>query len=261
MPDALHAALSPERWPTFVLLTARLGGLMLTAPGWSGAGMPRMVRAALVVVLAVLLLPAAPVVALPDRVLDLPLPLVCEMAIGLVIGLAAAVVMQAMGFAGEVLSMQMGLSIAPLLSPVPELEVVGVGPIMAVLGIVIYLGLGGHLILLRALAQSLRTLPPGAGLDFGAGLPIATTLVGQLFVCAVSAAAPVLVALLLTHVALAILGRAVPQLNAMMLSFPVTVGVGLLMLAASLPILETLVGRWVGALPGDVARLFEPLHR
>lgn len=261
VPDFMTAALTPEKWPTFVLLTGRLGGLFITAPAWSGTTMPRMIRTALTVVLAVLLLPMAPAAAMPERVLDLPLPMAAEIAIGLVIGLTAAVLVQGVGLAGEVISMQMGLSIAPALAPVPELEVVGIGPISTALAILIYLSLGGHLILLRALADSLHTLPPGAGIVFTGGGPVAAALAGQLFSCGASVAAPVMVTLLLTNLALAMLGRAVPQLNVMMVSFPLTIGVGLLMYAVSLPNVSSVVARWVQELPGSVDGMLAPFQR
>lgn len=259
VPDFVSTALTPERWPTFALLTGRIGGLMLTAPAWSGTSLPALVRTAVTVVLALLLLPMAPAVAMPEHVLDLPLPMAAEIAIGLVIGLSAAVLVQAVGLAGEVMSMQMGLSIAPALAPVPELEVVGVGPISSLLATLIYLSLGGHLMLIRALAGSLHTLPPGSGIVFTGGGSVAMALAGQLFSCAASAAAPVMVTLLLTNLALAILSRAVPQLNAMMVSFPLTIGVGLLMYAVSLPNVSAVVARWVQALPGVVDGLLAPL--
>jgi flagellar biosynthetic protein FliR len=260
VPDFLESALTPARWPAFVLLTGRVGGLMLTAPGWSGQTLPATVRTVLTVLLAVLLLPAVPAVAMPDHVLDLPLPMAAEIAIGLVIGLAAAVLVQAVGLAGEVISMQMGLSIAPALSPVPEMQVVGLGQVSTLLALVIYMSLGGHVILLRALADSLRSLPPGGGIEFAGGGPAATALAGQLFSCAVSAAAPVMVALLLANIALAILSRAVPQLNAMMVSFPVTIGIGLLMFSVSLPVVSSVVARWIQALPGAIDGLLVPLQ-
>ncbi|MFO1200841.1 MAG: flagellar biosynthetic protein FliR, partial [Burkholderiaceae bacterium] len=212
VPDFLATALTPERWPTFALVTARIGGLMLTAPGWSGTSLPRLVRTALTVVLAALLLPCAPVAKLPDQVLDIPLPMAAEMAIGLIIGMVAAVLVQAVSLAGEVMSMQMGLSIAPSYSPIPELQVSGIGPLTSMLALLLYFMIGGHLVLLRGLADSLQTLPPGGGIAFGAGETASIALAGKIFSYAVSAAAPVMVALLLTNVALGILSRAVPQL-------------------------------------------------
>lgn len=260
LPDFLGAALSPDRWPTFALITARIGGLMLTAPGWSGTSLPRLVRTALTVVLAALLLPSAPVAPLPAQVLDIPLPMAAEMAIGLIIGLVAAVIVQGVAFAGEVMSMQMGLSIAPSYSPIPELMVSGIGPLTSMLALILYFGIGGHLMLLRGLAESLQTLPPGGGIAFGAGEKASIALASQIFSCAVSAAAPVMVALLLTNIALGILSRAVPQLNAMMVSFPLSIGIGLLMFSVSLPIVASVITAWVHDMPGGVRELLTHLQ-
>jgi flagellar biosynthetic protein FliR len=259
IPDFIGGALVPERWPAFVLITGRIGGLMLTAPGWSGTTMPAMIRTAATVVLALVLLPLAPATPMPSEVLDLPLPMAAEIGIGIVIGLAAAVLVQAVGLAGEVVSMQMGLNIAPALAPVPEMQVVGLGQLSTLLAILIYLVLGGHLMLIRSLGDSLKILPPGGGMAFTAGGPAATALAGQLFTCAASAAGPVMAALLLTNIALAVLSRAVPQINAMTVSFPITIGVGLLMFAVSLPNVSSVIARWVQELPAGVEGLLVSL--
>ncbi len=259
-PDFLATALAPDRWPTFVLITARVGGLMLTAPGWNGTSLPRLVRTALTVVLAALLLPSAPVAKVPDQAIDIPLPIAAEMAIGLGIGLVAAVIVQAVSLAGEVMSTQMGLSIAPSYSPIPELQVSGIGPLTSMLALLLYFSIGGHLTLLRGLADSLQALPPGGGIVFGAGEKVSTELAGRLFSCAISAAAPVMVALLLTNVALGILSRAVPQLNAMSVSFPLSIGVGLLMFSVSLPIVASVITGWLQDMPDGVHGLITHLQ-
>lgn len=260
VPDFLQAAFAPEKWAAFVLITARVGGFLFTAPGFSGSMMPGTVRTAVTVLLAVFLLPGAPSLPLPDEALDLPLPLAAELAIGMVLGMTASVIVQALGLAGEVMSLQMGLSIAPALSPVPEMQVVGVGQVTSLLAVVLYLGLGGHLMLLRGLAESLRLLPPGGGYALAAGGDVAIQLAGRMFACAVSAAAPVMVALLLTNIAMAIMGRAVPQMNAMMMSFPITVGVGLVTFGLALPILSATVAGWMSGLPAEIAGLLEQLR-
>lgn len=253
VPDLLRTAFAPEAWPVFVLISARLGGLMLTAPLWSMTTMPHGIRAALTVVVAMVLLPAAPRVPMPAEVLDLPLPLMVEMAVGMAIGLVAGVLVHAAGLAGEVLSLQMGLSLGPHLSPVPELQVAGVAPLTTLVAVFVYLAVGGHLAMLEGLADSLHALPPGRGLDLAAG-GAAARAAGALFSCALTTAAPVLVTLLLANVALAILSRAVPQLNAMLVSFPITIALGLLMLAASLPIVTQTTARWMHALPDAIER-------
>jgi len=114
--------------------------------------------------------------------------------------------------------------------------------------------------LLHAVADSLRVLPPGTvfALDEG-GRAIAGTF-GVLFSSALRTAAPVVVALLVTNAALAILSRAVPQLNAMMVSFPITIGVGLLMFAVSMPVVSSVIARWVEVMPAGIDRLLPQLQ-
>lgn len=258
-PDFIQVALGPQNWATFVLITARLGGLMTVAPVWSMQSMPRAPRAAITLVLAIFLLPMSPRTAMPDQVIDMPFPIAAEMMVGVCIGLTAAVLVNAAAMAGEVLSMQMGLSIAPALSPVPEMQVAGIAPVTSLLSMLIYLSMGGHLVLLQGLAHSFQVLPPGCELAFVDGGQAAARVMGIMFSCAVSAAAPVMVALLLTNVALAILSKAVPQLNAMMVSFPITVGVGLIMFGASLPIVSSAIAGWFSHLPGSVDTMIQQL--
>jgi flagellar biosynthesis protein FliR len=59
-------------------------------------------------------------------------------------------------------------------------------------------------------------------------------------------------ALLLAHIAMAILNRAVPQINTLMVSIPITVAVGLVALGASLGVTAGLVRQWTMALPASV---------
>jgi flagellar biosynthesis protein FliR len=56
-------------------------------------------------------------------------------------------------------------------------------------------------------------------------------------------------------VALAILSRAVPQLTAMMVAFPATIGVGLLMFGAAVPLLGATLAGWTEGLPRTIQTL------
>jgi flagellar biosynthetic protein FliR len=259
MPPFLNQVMAPQNWPTFVLLTARLTGLMLAAPLWSMTALPRAARAAITVVLATLLLPSAPKTALGDRVLDLPLPMAMELVVGIVIGLTGAVLIQGVTLAGEVISLQMGLSLGPALSPMPDLQAPGIGQLKGLLALAIYVGVGGHLLLLKGLADSLQVLPPGTSMNLELGGRAAASMVGGLYTSAVQAAAPVMVALLMSNAALALLSRAVPQINTMMVSLPLTIGIGLVMLGTALPIVASIVTGWMRELPAGVDVLLHAL--
>ena len=249
MPEALTQILAPGRWPTFVMISTRLGGLMMVAPVWSSTSIPRGVRAAVTVLLAAALLPSAGNVVLPDSVLHLPINLALELVIGVVIGLTAAVLVQGVTLAGEVISLQMGISLGPALSPAADIQVPGIGELHGFLASLIYLSVGGHLMLIRGIADSLHALPPGSAISMAGGVDEGVHLLGTLFTTALRAAAPVILTLLLSNVGLAILHRAVPNLNAMMVALPLTILVGLLALGAALPIVGSSIAGWMGSLP------------
>lgn len=258
MPPFLGDVLDPANLGAFTLVSARLGGLFSIAPLWSMSGVPRTLRAALTIVFAMLLLPACPPVAMPEQPLAFALPLVFELVIGIAIGLAAALIVQGATLGGEVAAVQMGLALGPQIAPMPEVPVSGVAQVHAWLALLVYVTLGGHLVLLRGLADSLGALPPGQALDLGGGLAVVRAA-GELFTVALRTAAPVLVAVLLTQVALAVLNRAVPQLNAMMVSFPVTLAVGFLITGLSTAAVgHALAGRMDG-LGGDLDHLLGAL--
>lgn len=256
MPNYLDEVFGPDRWPVFVFITARLIGLGFTAPLWSMPTFPRGARAAVIVVLALLLLPATPETTLPDGILDIPVPLALELIIGMSIGLTAAVIIQGVAYAGDVLSLQTGLSLGAALSG-GDVPGAGLGQMKSVAALLIYVILGGHLVLLQGLAQSLRVLPPGGAVNTEVGGATAAAVVGVVFSSAARVAAPAMVALLLANIALAILTRAVPQLNAIMVSFPVTIGLGLVMIGASLPIVAFVISRWIQELPMSVGAVVE----
>jgi len=248
----LGAAFTPSGWPAFVLISARLTGMVMVAPFFSMFGIPRTVRGGIVVVLALTLLPAAPHPAFPERALDIPVPLMTELVIGLGIGLVAAVIQHALVLAAEVVSLQTGLSLGQLFTASIENGGPAVAQLYGFLGLSVFIGFGGHLALVEGLGRSLTTVPPGQLLALDRGAEETLRLVGSLFEHAVQIAAPVSVAVTVTNLAMAILSRAVPQLNAMAMSFAVSIALALVLFGAALPTAARVIGRWVGEIPVGV---------
>ncbi len=257
-------ALAPSRWPTLVVVGARFIGLMLTAPLWSMPEMPRSLRGAMVVLFTLAVLPTTSNAKLAPDYAGLPGLLGTELLLGVGIGLTGAVLMAGVALAGEVASLQMGLNLGPSLANMPESPVAGVGELKSMLAMAIYVTLGGHLMLLTGVARSLQEIPPGAALDVVSGGRTVAALVGTLFTTAVRVAAPIMVALLLTNLGIAILGRAVPQINSMVVAFPITIGLGFIALGASLPFMGRVMGEWVTSIPrlvSSIVSAFAPLGR
>lgn len=225
--------LTPLFWPFLRIL-----GVLAAAPVFSARSVPMRTRIGLALVLAVCLQPALP--EPPALPLDDPGALgavVQQLAIGLSIGLAARIVFAAVEMAGEIIGLQMGLNFAGFFDPATGGQASTVGRFYGNAVMLLFIVLNGHLLLIEALAASFTTLPVGdatwaalrrmplhelGGLVFGYGLWIAL---------------PLVVLLLFVNVVLGIISRIAPQMNVFAIGFPLTLSVGLLGIAATLPLL------------------------
>ena len=253
--NSLLDLVAPQNWSGFAMLSARVGGLLLVAPVWSMRAIPRTVRGAFAVVLTAVMLPSVPPVAASQDLLALPIVMGSEMLVGIAIGLAAGLFVYSVQVAAAVVSVQMGLSIAAVLAPTATGAAPGMAELQNLMALAVYVSLGGHLFLLVGLESSLLAIRPGVPADIMAGGGALVSMVGTLFATAIRVAAPIMAAMVLTNVALAVLGKAVPQLNVLMLAFPITIGVGLVVFGASLPFLTSLFAEWVASIPYLIDRL------
>ncbi|MBU6366889.1 MAG: flagellar biosynthetic protein FliR [Gemmatimonadetes bacterium] len=241
---ALPDLLAPGMGTALVLTALRVGGLVLIAPAWSAKVVPMRLRSVFIVLLAVLLLPGAAASANVAQLAITPATFLQETVVGFVLGLAAALVIAAAEFAGELMSTSMGLSGAAIFDPVNNTQGAILATFMQTLALVLLVGSGGHVVMVEAVGRSFAAVPLGAGGALGDGLLAAARMAGGLFRSGTQFAAPVMASLLVANVALSILGRAAPQLNIMTLAFPLQIGVGLLTLAGALGVVARELTDW-----------------
>lgn len=225
---------------TAALLAARIGGLVLVAPVYSSRTIPIRARATLLILLTMALLPSVATVTVTPT----PIRFAVETGIGLIIGLAASLYIAGATGAGDLLATQMGLSAATVLNPSSGESVPILGQFAQLLALTIVLSLGGHIVMLEAVADSLAIAPLGGSVAIEDGLRSLVDVAGRVFVIALRFAAPIIAVLLIGNVVLGVLGRAAPQMNLLMVAFPVQIGVGLLALSAAIPIIGTILGGW-----------------
>ena len=261
MGSAAWSLFAPGSWPAFVLISARIGGLMMLSPFWSMMTIPKSVKGALVVVLAATMVPGAAKPPFPDQITSIPIPMMMEFTIGLAIGLVASVVSHALLVASEVVSLQTGLSLGQAIAPNIDLGGPAISQFYGLLGLAVFVGVGGPLQMIDAVGRSLSQYPPGTTMMLNDGGAALLKVTGSIFSYAVQIAAPVMVALTVTNLAMAILSRAVPQLNAMAMSFAVTLGVGMVMLGLSLPVMVRVLGRWLATVPSAADTLLQTMVR
>jgi flagellar biosynthetic protein FliR len=226
----LDAWLAAFAWPL-----ARILALIASAPVIGNPSVPASVKIGLGLLLTVLvapLLPAPP--GLDPASAGGLLILAQQVLIGLAMGFAMQVVFWAAEMAGELIGLQMGLGFATLY----DASVPGFIPIIGqYLGVVVslaFLAVDGHLLLLTALVESFQVLP-FAPLSAPSGLRTLVEWAGSIFSYSVALSLPLLAALLITNLALGVLTRAAPQLNIFAVGFPLTILIGVLVLALAMP--------------------------
>ncbi|RMH19025.1 MAG: flagellar biosynthetic protein FliR [Gemmatimonadetes bacterium] len=237
------------------LLLMRLTGLLLMAPVFSDRSVPGRVRAALLVLLTVCLLPVA---VAADPAPDLTAAaFVTEGVVGLTLGLGAAVFIAAAQSAGDWLAVQMGLSGANVLDPHSQTQLPVVGQFMGLFVTALIVATGGHLLMLDALASSLSALPPGAPIDVQAGAFAVVGTAGRIFALGLRFAAPVVAAMMVGNAVLGVMARTVPQVNVLMVAFPVQIGIGLFTLALALPLVAAFFAGFGAEYTGVVSQTLE----
>jgi flagellar biosynthetic protein FliR len=244
--------------PIAALLCFRVLGLMLIAPTLSARAIPMQWRTALGILLTILLLPAAASTNADVQVT--PAAIVVELMIGFTIGFGAALLIGAVESAGDVIAQQSGLSAASTLDPLAGLSVPVVGELFKLTVIVLLLIGGGHLFMLRAIADSVTLLPVGEPVAFTDALAELIRQGAVLLSLGVRFAAPVVLVVFLTNTALGALARTAPSLNVFMLAYPLQIGLALITLGITLPFTMQLAGGWEGAHANLLERAFDALR-
>ncbi len=221
------------------LLLLRLTGLIWVAPLFSGQAIPNTIKAAVLVLLTALMWPAAAAASAAVAPRVDAASVVTELCLGLTLGLGAAIFVAAAESAGDMLAVQMGLSGANVVDPMSRTQLPVLGHLMGLFATMLILATGGHLAILTALRGSLDVVPLGGAVDFRQGALAVVGLGTTLLSLGLQFAAPVVAAMMMSNAALGVLARTVPQLNVLMVAFPVQIGVGLFVLAATLPLIAT----------------------
>ena len=221
----------------FIFPLARILALLAAAPPFNNASLPTRVRLLLGLAIAMAIAPGINPLPGVEPASGAGLLVMAEqMLIGYAMGFSLRLVFSALDLAGNVFSTQMGLGFATSYDPTSASQTPVVSELIGFLTLLIFLSIDGHLMVLATLTQSFRTLPIGTlpGAESWANLANAATTI---FSAGVLIALPIIVALLITNTALGVLGRVAPQLNLIVIGFPITIALGFSALYICLPYL------------------------
>lgn len=252
------AAFGIAKVEMFILVLARTLGIFTLVPIFGASQVPVMARIITGVAMALLFMPLYGLQTAEPIAMDVPtmaMLVAREAAVGAVIGFVTIMVFAAIQAAGDFIDMHAGFSFATMVDPVYGTQTAIAGRVHHILAGLIFFVANCHHIMLCGLADSFKIAPVGT---FALSPNVAdgfVVLFGSLFAVALRIAAPVVAAVFLADVAIALVSRAVPQMNAMMVGFPLKLGVGMVGMFVAMPVAIALTRATLGSVHGQTSSL------
>lgn len=230
---------------SFILIFVRTASMIYFLPILGGRNVPRGFKIGLALFTSLILISIVKIDAsvFSADLLTLAAAMGAEVIIGFTIGLIARLIFSAVDMAGEIIGFQIGFSMVNVIDPQTSTHVPIIGQFQTILVTLIFLSINAHHFFIVAMAESFAIVSPMRFTLSQQMMSGIVTLSRDMFVLAVRIGAPVIVALFITNIALAIISKTMPQMNVMMVGYPVTIAGGLLIMVLSIPLLSNLVQR------------------
>ncbi len=229
----------------------RVGAVLTAGPVFSASSVPARFRVLLALAITILVEPllprAEPVDPLSTAAL---LVLAQQLAIGFAIGTVLQLAFNALVFGGQMVAYSMGLGFAHLMDPQNGVQVPTVSQFYLIFATIIFLGVDGHLRLVVLLVESFDAMPVSVEGIGRAELWHVASWGAMLFADGLLLSLPIVTALLLVNIGMGMVSRAAPQLNIFSVGFPVTLGLGFVLLWLTLPQALRLFTDWLEVLFG-----------
>ena len=235
----LLAAEIVERFYMFLWPMLRISALLVTAPLFSLDALTLPIRIMLALVVTIFIYPLIQWPVIDPVSANGLLQIVNQIFIGAMMGLMLQVAIGALTLAGQTISASMGLSMATLIDPA-----VGNVPVIAqfivICSTLVFLGFGGHVIMLSMVLDSFRAVPIGENILGQVAFGKVVAWSSMIFLGGVLIALPVMVALLFINIGLGVITRAAPSLNIFSVGFPASIAAGFLVLILAM---DSIIGR------------------
>ena len=237
-------AVSPEWSAHFLFVLARLSAALVAVPLLGARAVPAPAKIGLAVLLSLIVLPlqASPSDSVPTDLLVFASVLGSEVLVGLAIGVAISLVFHGLEMASSIVGLQIGFGLHGVVDPLTGQQSTVIHQFYRLLVTLIFFAVNGHYLVIAGLMHTFDVVPPGsADLTLIAGervVPFFTALV----LVALRISLPVMGAMLLTDLAMGLVARTVPQMPVLFVGFPLKIGIGIVVLALSLPLATAFMG-------------------
>lgn len=245
----------------FIVVLGRIAGIFSSIPLFGGRTVSNQIKVVTIFAMTLVLYPvvSSRIPPLPAATIPLGLLVVRETLVGLSLGLLSQIIFAAVEFCGQLVSIQTGLSIATQFDPTAGTQFSSLAILQNLLAMLLFMALGVHHVFIRAIVESYQLIPVGGWHVTGELVQFFTTAVAQVFILGIKLAGPVMAALLATSVVLGIMARAFPQMNVFLVSMPLNIGLGFLMLGLSIMVFTRTLEHSFASIPVEIKTLFKLL--
>ena len=232
----------------FILPFTRVAALFSVAPVFSSPFLQLRIKVAIASILTIFIIPLLK----PTHSVELFsssgfIQIGVQLLIGLLMGFILRLVFSALTIAGENIAVTMGLGFAQITDPVNGVTVPIVSQFLSISATLLFLAFDGHLALINMLFDSFTYIPVGYTFDYQVALWDVIAWGTNMFSGALMVAIPAITALLIANSSLALMTRAAPQLNVFSVGFPITIMLGLTVIALTLPSMATVFQNLINA--------------
>lgn len=221
-----------------LMISIRFIALLLTASALMFPAAPNTVRFLVSFVLALIVTPYVDV-AVPLAVFGswqyVIVMGIREALIGASVGFISNMPIYAMQFSGFFDSTVMGFTMMNIMDPTMNAQVAVLAQLKNMIAIWFFLRWNGHMLLVQGLVESVRLVPPGAGMWGAVGQFPWLGWLQSAYVIALRLSLSVIGSVLLAEIGLGFVARTVPQMNVFVLGIPLKITIGLFVLMTVLP--------------------------
>lgn len=220
---------------SFILVAVRVGSILAAAPFFGSSMIKGTIKVFLTIIISLLVFHMVEVRPFtnPDFLL-LILLIFKEILIGVCIGIISHFLFVGIQVGGQVAGMQMGFGMLRVIDPTTSESGSIITSFLNITMLLFFLGVGGHYLVIGAIAESFNLIPLGGGHIEPLAFEYIVKLFSYIFLTGVKVMAPVLMTLLMFSTILGIIGKFVQQINLMMVGFPIKIAIGLTMLSLSM---------------------------
>ena len=234
----MHVTFDMNQYLIFLLASCRTAGVIFFNPIFGRNSVPAIMKVGLSLAIAMFaVFELGTTQVINYSALEFIAAMLQGFVIGIVIGFIMTLFLSVFQLGGEVMDMQMGLSMASMYDPATKANISVTGNLFTSMYVLIFFISNAHLALFTVVIQSFQVIPLGVGQVSNQVAVYFIELMYYIFLYAVQLSLPIIVTEIIAEFAVGILMRLVPNINVFVINIQIKVIIGLIIILTIIPAL------------------------